>query len=110
MGISDNSWIAIQIRGLFTNNRGYSNDVINLMQRMEQTGCKLDSDTYNLILNLYVDWKYEKGGLIPEPRTKILVKAIHMKKDGAVTEDQSANMTGKNLKLDPRSRLFHVHK
>jgi len=122
------------------------------MQRMKQGGCKLDSDTYNLILNLYINWNgvqkvwdemersgygpdqrsftimvhglHSQGkldealqyyttmksrGMIPEPRTKILVKAIYMKKDGAATEDWSANMTGKDLKLDPRSRLFHVH-
>ncbi|KAM0893810.1 hypothetical protein ACQ4PT_024882 [Festuca glaucescens] len=36
-------------------------DVVNLIQRKEESGCKLDSDTYILILNLYVSMKYEKG-------------------------------------------------
>nr|XP_040250024.2 LOW QUALITY PROTEIN: putative pentatricopeptide repeat-containing protein At3g15200 [Aegilops tauschii subsp. strangulata] len=131
-------------------------DVMNLIQRMEESGCKLDSDTYNLILNLYVSMKYEKGvqqiweemerngsgpdqrsftilvhglhsqgqldqalqyyttmksrGMTPEPRTRILVKAIHMKKDEPETEDRSPSMTGKNLKLDRVSGLLHVHK
>ncbi|XP_062186826.1 putative pentatricopeptide repeat-containing protein At3g15200 [Phragmites australis] len=155
----------MEAKGCSPNNRTYSyilkmsekpKDVIALMQRMEESSVKLDSDTYNLILNLYVSWKYEKGmqqvwdemersgsgpdqrsftimvhglhsqgkldealqyyttmksrGLIPEPRTRILVKAIHMKKDGFATEDQPPSMAGKNLKLDPRSRQFHVHK
>jgi pentatricopeptide repeat protein len=116
----------------------------------------LDSDTYNLILNLYINWKYGKGvqqvwdemersgsgpdqrsftvmvhglhsqgkldealqyyttmksrGMIPEPRTKILVKAMHMKKDRAATEDDSTSMARKHLKLYRRSRLFNFHR
>lgn len=155
----------MEAKGCSPNNRTYSyilkttekpKDVIALMQRMERSGCKLDSDMYNLILNLYIKWKYEKGmqqiwdemerrgsgpdqrsftimvhglhsqgkldealqyyttmksrGMIPEPRTKILVKAMHMKKDGAAAEDDSASMAGKHLKLDHRSRLFNVHR
>ncbi|CAL4977854.1 unnamed protein product [Urochloa decumbens] len=155
----------MEAKGCPPNTRTYSyilkttekpKDVIALTHRMEQSGCKWDSDTYNLVLNLYISWKYEKGvqqvwdemersgsgpdqrsftimvhglhsqgkldealqyyttmksrGMIPEPRTKILVKAMYMKKDGAATEDESPSMTGKNLKLDPRSRLFHDRK
>lgn len=155
----------MEAKGCPPNNRTYSyilkttekpKDVIALMQRMEQSGCKLDSDMYNLILNLYIKWKYEKGmqqiwdemerrgsgpdqrsftimvhglhsqgkldealqyyttmksrGMIPEPRTKILAKAMHMKKDGAAAEDDSTSMAGKHLKLDHRSRLFNVHR
>ncbi|KAL5227964.1 hypothetical protein ABZP36_016229 [Zizania latifolia] len=51
----------------------------------------------------------ESRGMTPEPRTKILVKAIRMKKDGPpIEEDQSPTMTRKSLKLDPISRQF-VH-
>jgi pentatricopeptide repeat protein len=123
---------------------------------MEESACNLDSDTYNLILNLYISMKYEKGiqllweemerngsgpdqrsftvmvhglhsqgkldqalqcyttmksrGMTPESRTRILVKEIHMKKDGPDIEDRSSGETGKNLKLDRLSGLFHVHK
>jgi hypothetical protein len=49
-------------------------------------------------------------GMTPEPRMRILVKAIHMKKDGPETEDRSPSVTGKNLKLDRVSGLFHVRK
>ncbi|KAF0918274.1 hypothetical protein E2562_023356 [Oryza meyeriana var. granulata] len=152
-------------KGVSPNNMTYSyilkmtvkpRDVISLMQRMEKSGCRLDSDTYNLILNLYIGWNYEKGvqliwdemerngsgpdqrsftimvhglhshgkldealqyyktmesrGMTPEPRTKILVKAIRMKKDVPATEDQPPTVTRKSLKLDPMSRLFPVHK
>jgi pentatricopeptide repeat protein len=114
---------------------------------MEESGCKLDSDTYNLMLNLYASMKYEKGvvqhiweememngsgpdqrsftimvhgfhsqgkldqalqyyttmksrDMTLEPRTRILVKAMHVKKDGPDTEDRSPSGNGKNLKLD----------
>jgi pentatricopeptide repeat protein len=157
----------MEAKGCSPNNRTYSyilktteksKDAIALMQRMEQTGSKLDSDTYNLILNLYINWTYEKGkgvqqvwnemerrgsgpdqlsftimvhglhsqgkldealqyytamksrGMILEPRTKIPVKAMHIKKDGAAIEDDSTSMAGKHLKLDRRSRLFNVHR
>jgi hypothetical protein len=36
-------------------------DVINLIQRMEESGCKLDCYTYNLILNLYVSINMKRG-------------------------------------------------
>uniref|UniRef100_A0A0D9UWT1 Pentacotripeptide-repeat region of PRORP domain-containing protein n=1 Tax=Leersia perrieri TaxID=77586 RepID=A0A0D9UWT1_9ORYZ len=138
----------MEAKGVSSNSMTYSyilkttekpKDVISLMQRMEKYGCRLDSDTYNLILNLYVSWNYEKGvqlvwdemerngsgpdqrsftimvhglhshgkldealqyyrtmesrGMTPEPRTKILVKAICMKKDALATEDQPRMMT-----------------
>lgn len=102
-------------------------EVDDLLRRMERTGCTLDGDICNLILNLYVSWKYQKGiqyvlaemeknglgpdqrsytimvhglysqgkidealeyfstmmskGMVPEPRTRLLVKAIHLKRD-----------------------------
>jgi len=102
-------------------------EVSNLLWRMEKTGCKLDGDIYNLILNLYMGWKYQTGiqsvwdemeknglgpdqrsytimvhglysqgrldealeyyskmrskGMMPEPRTRLLVKAIHLKRE-----------------------------
>lgn len=102
-------------------------EVSDLLQRMERTGCKLDSDMCNLILNLYMGWKYQKGiqsvwtemernglgpdqrsytimvhgfygqgkldealdyynkmrlkGMVPEPWTRLLVKAIHLKRE-----------------------------
>jgi len=94
---------------------------------MEKTGCKLDGDIYNLMLKLYMGWKYRMGiqsvwketekngfgpdqrsytimvhglysqgkldealefyskvrskGMVPEPRTRLLVKAIHLKRE-----------------------------
>ncbi|XP_050218543.1 putative pentatricopeptide repeat-containing protein At3g15200 [Mercurialis annua] len=96
-----------------------------LLERMERNGCKVNSDTYNLILKLYVDWDceakvedtwndmekyglgpdrrsytimihwlYNKGrindalkylremttkGMVPEPRTEILVSVVNRK-------------------------------
>ncbi|KAG6528138.1 hypothetical protein ZIOFF_010287 [Zingiber officinale] len=43
------------------NDRGCLPDVTALLQRMERTGCKLDLNTYNLLLNLYMQRKLQKG-------------------------------------------------
>jgi hypothetical protein len=56
--------------GCYQNNMTYTyilktiekpRDVINLIHRMEESGCKLDSYTYNLILNLYVSINMKMG-------------------------------------------------
>ncbi|PAN32284.1 hypothetical protein PAHAL_5G475300 [Panicum hallii] len=99
----------------------YEKGVQQVWDEMERSGSGPDQRSFTIMVHgLHSQGKLDEAlqyyttmksrGMIPEPRTKILVKAIYMKKDGAATEDQSANMTGKDLKLDPRSRLFHVHK
>nr|XP_010915923.1 putative pentatricopeptide repeat-containing protein At3g15200 [Elaeis guineensis] len=122
-------------KGCLPNTRTYSyifkttkkpEEVIDLLYRMVRTGCKIDGDTYNLLLNLFVQWKYQRGiqsvwaemersglgpdqrsytimihglqkqgkldeafqyyskmrlkGMIPERRTRILIKAISLKR------------------------------
>jgi pentatricopeptide repeat protein len=99
----------------------YEKGVHQIWNDMEASGSGPDQRSFTIMVHgLHSQGKLDEAlqyyttmksrGLIPEPRTKILVKSIHMKKDGAATEDESPRMTGKNLKLDPRSRLFHVHK
>jgi pentatricopeptide repeat protein len=99
----------------------YEKGVHQIWNEMEASGSGPDQRSFTIMVHgLHSQGKLDDAlqyyttmksrGLIPEPRTKILVKSIHMKKDGAATEDESPRMTGKNLKLDPRSRLFHVHK
>ncbi|KAF8704982.1 hypothetical protein HU200_031232 [Digitaria exilis] len=99
----------------------YEKGVQQIWDEMERSGSGPDQRSFTVMVHgLHSQGKLDEAlqyyttmksrGMIPEPRTKILVKAIHMKKDGAATEDVSPQITGKNLKLDPRSSLFHVHR
>ncbi|CAO2193671.1 unnamed protein product [Urochloa humidicola] len=95
--------------------------VQQVWDEMERSGSGPDQRSFTIMVHgLHSQGKFDEAlhyyttmksrGMIPEPRTKILVKAMYMKKDGAATEDESPSTTVKNLKLDPRSRLFHVRK
>ncbi|KAK3160358.1 hypothetical protein QOZ80_1BG0058460 [Eleusine coracana subsp. coracana] len=95
--------------------------VQQVWEEMEGSGSGPDQRSFTIMVHgLHSQGKLDEAlqyyntmqsrGMIPEPRTKILVKAMYMKKDMPSIEDQSPTMTEKNLKLDPRSRLFHVHK
>ncbi|CAL4951539.1 unnamed protein product [Urochloa decumbens] len=99
----------------------YEKGVQQVWDEMERSGSGPDQRSFTIMVHgLHSQGKLDEAlhyyttmksrGMIPEPRTKILVKAIYMKKDGAATEDESPSITGKSLKLDPRSRIFHVQK
>ncbi|KAK3034996.1 hypothetical protein RJ639_033374 [Escallonia herrerae] len=106
-------------------------EVFEVLERMERSGCKMNSDMYNMVLRLFMDWDsqervkstwvemgrsslgpdrrsytimihglYDKGrmedalyyfnemtskGMIPEPRTRGLVKAINVKAQDGVS-------------------------
>ena len=88
---------------------------------MERNGSGPDQRSFTIMVHgLHFEGKLDQAlqyyttvksrGMTPEPRTRILVKAIHMKKDGPETEDRSPSRTGKNLKLGRLSGLFCVHK
>ncbi|TVU21888.1 hypothetical protein EJB05_31559 [Eragrostis curvula] len=99
----------------------YEKGVRQVWEEMERSGSGPDQRSFTIMVHgLHSQGKLDEAlqyyttmklrGMIPEPRTRILVKSIYLKKDMPTTEDQSPSMTGKNLKLDPRSRLFHVAK
>ncbi|VAH56940.1 unnamed protein product [Triticum turgidum subsp. durum] len=99
----------------------YEKGVQQVWEEMERNGSGPDQRSFTIMVHgLHSQGQLDQAlqyyttmksrGMTPEPRTRILVKAIHMKKDGPETEDRSASMTGKNLKLDRRSGLFHVRK
>ncbi|GJN05792.1 hypothetical protein PR202_ga23457 [Eleusine coracana subsp. coracana] len=99
----------------------YEKGVQQVWEEMEGSGSGPDQRSFTIMVHgLHSQGKLDEAlqyyntmqsrGMIPEPRTKILVKAMYMKKDMPSIEDQPPTMRGKNLKLDPRSRLFHVHK
>ncbi|EMS61855.1 hypothetical protein TRIUR3_23380 [Triticum urartu] len=99
----------------------YEKGVQQVWEEMERNGSGPDQRSFTIMVHgLHSQGQLDQAlqyyttmksrGMTPEPRTRILVKAIHMKKDGPETEDRSPSMTGKNLKLDRRSGLFHVRK
>lgn len=99
----------------------YEKGVQQVWEEMERNGSGPDQRSFTIMVHgLHSQGKLEQAleyyttmksrGMTPEPRTRILVKAIHMKKDGPETEDRSPSRTGKNLKLDRVSGLFNVHK
>ncbi|WVZ72267.1 hypothetical protein U9M48_020756 [Paspalum notatum var. saurae] len=96
-------------------------EVQQIWDEMERSGSGPDQRSYTIMVHgLHSQEKFDEAlryytamksrGMIPEPRTNILVKSIHMKKDGATAKDDSTRMARTNLKLDPQSRLFQIHK
>ncbi|ONK76730.1 uncharacterized protein A4U43_C03F31520 [Asparagus officinalis] len=93
-------------------------EVGNLLRRMERTGCKLDSDIYNLILNLYVGWKYhigiksvwaemEKNGQGPDQRSyTIMIHGLHSQGKLDEALEYYSKMKSKGMVLEPRTRLL----
>lgn len=99
----------------------YENGVQQVWDEMERNGSGPDQRSFTIMVHgLHSQGRLDQAlqyyttmksrGMTPEPRTRILVKAIHMKKDGPAVEDQSPSMVGENLKLDPLSGLFRVRK
>ncbi|KAL6626750.1 hypothetical protein ACP70R_030476 [Stipagrostis hirtigluma subsp. patula] len=97
----------------------YEKGVQEVWDEMERSGSGPDQRSFTIMVHgLHSQGKLDEAlqyyttmksrGMIPEPRTRILVKAIHMKNDGAAIEDQSPSTTRKKLKLDSQTRLFHV--
>ncbi|CAL9044002.1 unnamed protein product [Musa banksii] len=124
-------------------------EVSPLLLRMERTGCRIDADTYNLILNLYLHWNYQQGvrsvwaemkrsglgpdqrsytvrihrlhsqgkldealefysemrskGMTPEPRTRLLVKAIHLNREKGDNSSHNSNNDAKKMNLQVNS-------
>ncbi|KAL3503188.1 hypothetical protein ACH5RR_037637 [Cinchona calisaya] len=121
-------------------------EVYGILERMERSECKLDGDTYNLLLRLFMEWGiqervesvwhdmersgmgpdkrsytimihglFEKGkmkeamryfevmtskGLVPEPRTKLLVDAMNIKlnsKGSSKIPDKRERKSGKTI-------------
>ncbi|KAL6847916.1 hypothetical protein ACP4OV_022044 [Aristida adscensionis] len=99
----------------------YERGVQQVWDEMERTGSGPDQRSFTIMVHgLHSQGKLDEAlqyyttmksrGMIPEPRTRILVKAIHMKKDETATEHESPSTTRENLKLDPQTRLFRAHK
>lgn len=114
-------------KGCLPNTRTYSyilkttkksEEVTDLLYRMVRTGCKIDGDTYNLILNLYMQWKYQRGiqsvwaemersGLGPDQRSyTIMIHGLH--KQGKLDEafQYYSKMRSKGMIPEQRTRII----
>ncbi|MQM04247.1 hypothetical protein Taro_037039, partial [Colocasia esculenta] len=93
-------------------------EVAVMLSRMKRNGCKLNGDTYNLILNLYVKWDeqtgvhsvwtdMERNGVGPDQRSyTIMIHGLHSK--GKLDEAQRyyTEMQSKGLIPEPRTKLL----
>lgn len=93
-------------------------EVTGLLDRMKRKGCKLTSDTYNLILKLYMHWgcmekviyvwdEMIREGLGPDQRSyTIMIHGLHHK--GRIEESVRYfhEMTSKGMVPEPRTELL----
>ncbi|KAJ4726356.1 putative Pentatricopeptide repeat-containing protein [Melia azedarach] len=93
-------------------------EVPGVLERMERNGCKINSDTYNLILKLYVNWDYEekvkhtwdemeKKGVGPDQRSYTIM--IHGLYDKGKLENALFyfhEMTSKGMVPEPRTEIL----
>ncbi|KAK4398360.1 putative pentatricopeptide repeat-containing protein [Sesamum angolense] len=93
-------------------------EVEGILERMEKSGCKLQADTYNLVLRLYMEWgdegrlKYtwnemERSGLGPDQRSYTIV--IHGLYDQGKIEyalEYFAEMMLKGMVPESRTKLL----
>uniref|UniRef100_A0A1D1ZCG5 Putative pentatricopeptide repeat-containing protein At3g15200 n=1 Tax=Anthurium amnicola TaxID=1678845 RepID=A0A1D1ZCG5_9ARAE len=93
-------------------------EVVAMVSRMKRNGCKIDGDTYNLILNLYVRWgnqqgilsvwmEMERSGLGPDQRSyTVMIHGLHSQGKLDEAERYYIEMQSKGLIPEPRTRLL----
>ncbi|KAK6134589.1 hypothetical protein DH2020_031648 [Rehmannia glutinosa] len=93
-------------------------EVDDILERMKKSGCKLQEDTYNLILRLFMEWgdeervkciwdEMERSGLGPDRRSYTIV--IHGLYDKGMMEaalECFAQMVSKGMVPEPRTTLL----
>lgn len=93
-------------------------EVLELLERMEQNGCKVTGDIYNLILKLYMEWGYEesvkstwvdmnRNGVGPDQRSyTVMIHGLFEK--GRIEEALCyySEMTSKGMVPEPRTELL----
>lgn len=89
-----------------------------VLERMEMNGCKINGDTYNLILKLYVGWdcverilgtwnEMEKYGLGPDRRSyTIMIHWLHEKGRFKDALHYFCEMTSKGMVPEPRTEIL----
>ncbi|BBH01751.1 Tetratricopeptide repeat-like superfamily protein [Prunus dulcis] len=93
-------------------------EVPGLLERMEKSRCKMTSDTYNLLLKLYMEWdceerlrytweEMERNGLGPDQRSyTIMIHGFHDK--GRIKDflRYFREMTSKGMIPEPRTEIL----
>ncbi|KAK4484799.1 hypothetical protein RD792_007394 [Penstemon davidsonii] len=93
-------------------------DVDVILERMVKGGCKLQGDTYNLVLRLFMEWGYEKrvrsiwgemekSGCGPDQRSyTIMIHGLYDK--GMIREalEYSDEMGSKGMVPEPRTKIL----
>lgn len=104
--------------GYMLNSAKKPEEVYCILERMERSGCKLDGDTYNLLLRLFVEWgnqervqsvwhDMERSGMGPDKRSYTIM--IHgLFEMGKVKEAMQyfEEMTSKGVMPEPRTKLL----
>lgn len=93
-------------------------EIPEIIERMKRIGCWMTSDTYNLLLRLFMDWddqdrvrstwvEMERNGLGPDQRSyTIMIHGLH---DKGMIEDALCyfnEMTSKGMVPEPRTKLL----
>ncbi|XP_010260302.1 PREDICTED: putative pentatricopeptide repeat-containing protein At3g15200 [Nelumbo nucifera] len=93
-------------------------EVPEILKRMERNGCKMTSDAYNLLLNLYINWnqweeaqstwiEMERNGLGPDQRSyTIMIHGLYSNKRIEEALDYFNEMTSKGMIPEPRTKLL----
>ncbi|KAI3457429.1 hypothetical protein Pfo_014092 [Paulownia fortunei] len=93
-------------------------EVDKILERMEKSGCKLQGDTYNLVLRLFMEWgdeervKYiwdemERSGSGPDQRSyTIIIHGLYDKGMIGAALEYFAEMMSKGIVPEPRTKLL----
>ncbi|CAK7327753.1 unnamed protein product [Dovyalis caffra] len=93
-------------------------EVAGVLERMDRNGCKMNDDTYNLMLKLYADWDCEeKVGYIWEEKEKnglgldrrsytIMIHWLHSKGRVEDALQYFGEMRSKGMVTEPRTEIL----
>ncbi|KAL2245444.1 putative pentatricopeptide repeat-containing protein At3g15200 [Sesamum indicum] len=93
-------------------------EVDGILERMEKSGCKLQADTYNLVLRLFMEWgdegrlKYtwnemERSGLGPDQRSyTIIIHGLYDKGKIEYALEYFVEMMSKGMVPESRTKLL----
>lgn len=93
-------------------------EVDSILERMEESGCKMEGDTYNLVLRLFVKWgdeermkwiweEMERSGMGHDRRSYTII--VHGLCDGGkmgVALEYFAEMVRKGIEPEPRTKVL----
>ncbi|GJS66711.1 putative pentatricopeptide repeat-containing protein [Tanacetum coccineum] len=104
--------------GYLLNSAKKPDEVVKILESMEESGCKIMADTYNLILRLYMGWgdeekvrstwtEMERNGLGPDQRSYTVM--VHGLFDQGRLEEALSyynEMVSKGMVSEPRTKIL----